>query len=79
MVQTINELNDVRPSPEDQAASELLAVFILAINWFTGVFFPMCRCVHAALCPLRPSIPLGAHAQLQTGRMCHLAVFETTC
>ena len=43
MVQTINELNDIRPSSEDQIASELLAVLILGINWFTGFFFPMYR------------------------------------
>jgi len=45
LMQTLNELNEVRPSPEDQVLNEMLAVFILAINWFTGFFFPVFRIV----------------------------------
>jgi hypothetical protein len=54
-METLNELNDVRPSPEDQVASDLLALFILAINWFTGFLYPILRCVHAAVCLFGPS------------------------
>jgi len=46
MVQTLNELHEVTPSDGDEIASYLLALFILAINWLTGVVYPMYRCVH---------------------------------
>ena len=45
MVQTLNDLHEVKPSEEDPVASYLLALFILAINWLTGVIYPMYRIV----------------------------------
>ena len=46
MVQTLNELHEVTPSDGDEFASYLLALFILTINWLTGIVYPMYRCVH---------------------------------
>ena len=43
MVDTLNELHEVKPSNGDEVASTLLAWFILAINWLTGFFYPMYR------------------------------------
>jgi len=56
MMQTLNELHEVSPGEGDQIASYLLALFILAINWLTGVVYPMYRCVHF------PSIRPGTHS-----------------
>jgi hypothetical protein len=42
-MQTLNELHEVSPGEGDQMASYLLALFILGINWLTGVVYPMYR------------------------------------
>jgi ribosomal protein S6E (S10) len=42
-MQALSELHEVNPSDGDQAASFLLALFILVINWLTGVAYPMYR------------------------------------
>jgi hypothetical protein len=44
LMQALSELQDeVNPSDGDKTASYLLAWFILAINWITGVAYPMYR------------------------------------
>ena len=43
LMQTLNELHEVSPGEGDQMASYLLALFILGINWLTGVVYPMYR------------------------------------
>jgi hypothetical protein len=43
LVETLNELHEIKPSEEDEVASYLLALFILAINWLTGFVYPMYR------------------------------------
>ena len=57
MTQCLDELHDVQPNAGDQAASELLAVFILVINWVTALLYPLYRTIIAitAACGL-PSI-----------------------
>ena len=56
MMQILNELREVSPSDGDQLASYLLALFILGINWLTGVVYPMYRCVYF------PSIQPGTYS-----------------
>jgi len=45
MTECLDNLHEVQPDPGNQVASELLAIFILVINWVTAVLYPLYRLV----------------------------------
>jgi len=45
MTECLDQLHEVQPDPRNQVASELLAIFILVINWVTAVLYPLYRLI----------------------------------